>query len=370
MNTMFILAIAALLAVLSVCLLPGVFQHNNKNTSHRSMSRAGFRPLSPIERLASPFVQAVHTLSTGWRSMWAPTRLIASNIAEGVHDATVTRLTDAAITTRHLLYKQGSDAMHVAVITGASDLALGTIADEAAAAEEVVTLKLLGKGETTRMVSDGTVVAGAAVYQTAAGKVANTGTIIVGIALTDGGTDGDVVEVADVNASANAATPGIPAATLDANTILFATSDNTPAALPVAASRIVGRKASGNIDDMTGAEARTVMSGVDNITATPVAAAGSTVADAGQLAASAVVLITSDGATKGVKLPTGVAGMVIDVINGSATACELYAASGGTVNGLSADASVVVPASKGLRCFCTAADTWIAYDLPAKATAS
>lgn len=40
----------------------------------------------------------------------------------------------------------------------------------------------------------------------------------------------------------------------DANTILAATTDNTPVALPVAASRVLGRKATGDIDDMTLAE--------------------------------------------------------------------------------------------------------------------
>lgn len=106
---------------------------------------------------------------------------------------------------------------------------------------------------------------------------------------------------------------------------------------------------------------------------TAVAAAGSTVADAGQLGDASIVHITSDGAAKGVKLPTTTAanvGDVVFVINNSSTAAELYAASGGTVNGLSADASVVVPASKGLLCFCTGANTWVAFDLTAKATAS
>src|SRR5690606_29534142 len=104
--------------------------------------------------------------------------------------------------------------------------------------------------------------------------------------------------------------------------------------------------------------------------ATPVAAAGATVADAGQLGAANIVLISSDSAAKGVKLGTGVAGQIVIVINTSSTAAELYAASGGTVNGESVDASVVVPASKGLICICTAADTWLAFDLTAAATAS
>lgn len=45
----------------------------------------------------------------------------------------------------------------------------------------------------------------------------------------------------------------------DANTILAATSDNTPVALTVAASRILGRKSSGDIAAMTAAEARAVL---------------------------------------------------------------------------------------------------------------
>lgn len=106
------------------------------------------------------------------------------------------------------------------------------------------------------------------------------------------------------------------------------------------------------------------------LTATPVAAAGSTVTDAGQLGSTNFTLISSDSAAKGVKLPTVAAGNWGVVINTSATAAEFYAASGGTVNGLSADASVVVPASKGLIWFATGADTVLAFDLTAAATAS
>lgn len=106
------------------------------------------------------------------------------------------------------------------------------------------------------------------------------------------------------------------------------------------------------------------------VNATAVAAAGTTVANAAALSSSNISKISSDGATKGVKLPTGVAGQFQIVENTTATACELYAATGGTVNGLAANASVVVPASSGVLCLCFAADTWIVYDLPAKATAS
>lgn len=48
---------------------------------------------------------------------------------------------------------------------------------------------------------------------------------------------------------------------LDAETVLYATVDNTPAALSVPASRIVGRKASGSIVALTAAELRAILLG-------------------------------------------------------------------------------------------------------------
>lgn len=51
----------------------------------------------------------------------------------------------------------------------------------------------------------------------------------------------------------------IPASVLDANTVLYATTDNTPAALAVAASTFVGRKATGNVAAMTAAESLAVL---------------------------------------------------------------------------------------------------------------
>lgn len=51
----------------------------------------------------------------------------------------------------------------------------------------------------------------------------------------------------------------VPASLFDANSILAATSDDTPAALTVAASRIVGRKASGGVAALTAAELRGLM---------------------------------------------------------------------------------------------------------------
>jgi len=61
----------------------------------------------------------------------------------------------------------------------------------------------------------------------------------------------------------------------DANSILYATADNTPAALTVGASTIVGRKASGDISAMSAAEVRAIL-----ITAAPAAKTSTGVAGA------------------------------------------------------------------------------------------
>lgn len=124
-----------------------------------------------------------------------PPGLIFANIAEGTHSGSLTRRTDAAITTRHLLYKAGSDADHIAV-TDAVTPALGAVADEAAGAEEYVTVDLLGAGTTLRLVaSEAMASTGVDVFQAAGGKIALSGTLKVGTLLQTAAADGDVVEV-------------------------------------------------------------------------------------------------------------------------------------------------------------------------------
>jgi hypothetical protein len=102
-------------------------------------------------------------------------------------------------------------------------------------------------------------------------------------------------------------------------------------------------------------------------TAIATAATGSTYLDAAALAATNTTYITSDSAAKGVKLPTGAPGDIMEVINTSATAAKLYPATTGVLNGQAANAGIVIPASKGVRCFCSAIDTWTVFDMTAKA---
>lgn len=123
-----------------------------------------------------------------------------ANIAEGSHKGRTTRATDAAITTRFLLGKIGSDANHIAV-SGSSDIPIGVITDESVAAEDLVNVNLLGcNAETQRMVASGVINAGDFIVPDASGKVktlpGTTGTYyIVGRALTAAAADLDVIEV-------------------------------------------------------------------------------------------------------------------------------------------------------------------------------
>ena len=96
-----------------------------------------------------------------------------ANIGEGTHAGPLTKFSDAAIATRYLLGKFGSDVNHVAV-AGANDKPLGIIADEASAAEEPVAVQLLGVAESTRKcVTSEAIALTDELYTAANGKVQN-----------------------------------------------------------------------------------------------------------------------------------------------------------------------------------------------------
>lgn len=123
-----------------------------------------------------------------------------ANSVIGTHRGSITRLTDAAVSTRYLLGATGSDAAHVAVC-GASTAPLGVIADEASASGEEVSVELLGSaGSTVRMVAGGVIAVGSLVYTAANGLVTTlSGTAgtyyCVGIALSAATASGEVIEV-------------------------------------------------------------------------------------------------------------------------------------------------------------------------------
>lgn len=123
-------------------------------------------------------------------------------LGDGIHcDGKVGHLlSDAALTTRHLLVKRGSDAAHFAAC-GASDKPLGICQDEPDAAEVAANVALLGAiSGTVRMVGSEAIAVDADVYTAASGKVqdlpAGAGTYYrVGRAFTACSADGDTFEV-------------------------------------------------------------------------------------------------------------------------------------------------------------------------------
>jgi hypothetical protein len=92
-------------------------------------------------------------------------------LGDGTH-CVLSLKADAAITTRFLLVKRGTDANHLAVIAAASDQPLGVATDEAAAAEDSVAVKLLGIcKETVLMVAQGTILKDVDVYSYGDGTI-------------------------------------------------------------------------------------------------------------------------------------------------------------------------------------------------------
>ncbi|ACB76697.1 hypothetical protein [Opitutus terrae] len=108
--------------------------------------------------------------SKGFRNPPAPTLHLA-NIGEGTHPHPAL-YTDAAIATRHLLFAVGSDATHIAV-AAADDCPLGTVPDEAGAAEELVEVDLLTNGKPRLMVASEALAADVDVYTADGGKIQN-----------------------------------------------------------------------------------------------------------------------------------------------------------------------------------------------------
>ncbi len=127
---------------------------------------------------------------------------LANGIEAGTHKHGITRAADAAYTQPFLLVKQGADAQHVSLVAAVTDVPLGTNYENTKAAEDAVSVMLLGKGETKLMVADGAIAAGQRVTPSGsvagycAGYVSGTASQ-VGIALTAAVTAGDLVEVLD-----------------------------------------------------------------------------------------------------------------------------------------------------------------------------
>lgn len=114
---------------------------------------------------------------------------------------------------------------------------------------------------------------------------------------------------------------------------------------------------------LTTATATTLTATTFRLAVTPVAAAGANQGNAAALAAGINVVTDADG-TKGVRLPTAVAGTIVIIKNIEAAALlKVYPATGAAINGLSANAALsTAEAAVSFALYATSATQW--YTLP------
>jgi hypothetical protein len=92
-----------------------------------------------------------------------------------------------------------------------------------------------------------------------------------------------------------------------------------------------------------------------------VAAAGSNQGNAAALSEGLNVVSAADG-TKGVRLPTAVAGMVVIVKNTVAGALKIYPATGGAINAITADSEYSITNLTSTMLVASSATQW--YSVP------
>jgi hypothetical protein len=112
------------------CLLAMLHQHD-KSTAHRTR-RVRVRPFTALERLALPFIGALHRLGVAWNGFWGGNRLALANAIATCAGPNDTKFADEAIG-RRTVVKFGSDADHIGVCD-AADIPLGATRDASAAA--------------------------------------------------------------------------------------------------------------------------------------------------------------------------------------------------------------------------------------------
>jgi len=139
---------------------------------------------------------ALVPLATKW--LRGRERVIAANTYDAAvetHLNSIQRTNDVAVTARHLLWTYGATPTTTVKLATVALPAIGTIDTTETATAVPLTVLLLGNNTTRKMVARGVITAGDRVYQAAAGKVAATGTIQVGFALTTTAADNDILEV-------------------------------------------------------------------------------------------------------------------------------------------------------------------------------
>lgn len=187
-------------------------------------------------------------------------------------------------------------------LAGATDNEIGTMEVPALAANDVVAVRLRNAPGTQKFVASEAVSVGDLVHAAASGKVATTGTILIGVALTSASGDGSVIEVL-----------------------------------------------------------RTQEAGVLSFGTAAVTAAGSVQGDAAALTAGAMNVVAGGDDTKGAILPTAAVGTpAVLVLNSGSAGLKIYPASSDKINNGSANAAITILENTMAFLVPTAADNWAA----------
>jgi hypothetical protein len=194
MNLIMILLIATAVALLGVALITARYNWQQiasaphfrwrRKYGVRVMQRIRIRPPAFLKWCFRPVAIALSILSGA--ANWvcgAPPEIALANAEEGTHgDGKLSKKTDAAHATRHLLVKKGTDDDHIAIAGAGDTLTIyGVCTDEAAAAEELVSVTCLsGSQGTIKLVTNGAgaLVVGDYVVPAANGKVAKAGVAV------------------------------------------------------------------------------------------------------------------------------------------------------------------------------------------------
>lgn len=96
----------------------------------------------------------------------------------------------------------------VLAAAGSTDVEIGTLQEESFASGDVRAVLLRNAAGTAEMVASEAITAGNPVYAAASGKVAASGTVLLGIAISAASADGDIIEVLRRQENSDAASAG------------------------------------------------------------------------------------------------------------------------------------------------------------------
>jgi hypothetical protein len=119
-----------------------------------------------------------------------------------------------------------------------------------------------------------------------------------------------------------------------------------------------------SLQTLTVTGAATLSGGVTGPVRLPVTAVTAVGANQGNAAAlsEGFNVVTGADATKGVRLPTAVAGMIVIVKSVTAAVLKVYPATGGAINAVAANGSLDIAASTSTMLVASSATQW--YSLP------